>query len=94
MRNLRTQAEGHTEYLGGGIAVGRLSPPVPLKRGDSYSISNSGTVLKAEGDLFLTRSFGVGNLGGRFPFVTEDYGSDRAELFALPHPFFKPLRRR
>ena len=27
------QAEGRTEYLGGGIAVGRLSPPVPVKRG-------------------------------------------------------------
>ena len=51
-------------------------------------------MLKAEGDVFIARSFGVGNLGGRFPFVTEDYGVDRAELFALPHPFFKPLRRR
>ena len=32
VRNLRTQAEGRTEYLGRGIAVGRLSPPVPVKR--------------------------------------------------------------
>jgi hypothetical protein len=93
VRNLRTQEEGRTEYLGRGIAVGRLSPPVRVKRGDSYSITNSGTVFKAEGDVFIARSFGVGNLGGRFPFVTEDYGSDRAELFALPHPFFRPLRR-
>jgi hypothetical protein len=94
VRNLRTQAEGRTRYLGRGIALGPLSPPVTVAKGDSYSISNTGTVLKAEGDVFLEKSFDLGNFGGRFPFVTEDHGVDRAELFALPHPFFKPRRRR
>ena len=30
VRNLRTQAEGRSEVLGGGIALGPLSPPVPV----------------------------------------------------------------
>ena len=93
VRNLRTLEEGHTASLGDGIAVGRLDPPVSVAAGDSYTISNSGTVLKAEGDQFLVKSFGVGNLGGLFPFTTEGYDSDRAELFALPHPFFAAVQR-
>lgn len=89
--NLRTGASGTTPYLGSGIVKGRLSSPVPVAAGDSYTISNSGTVFKAEGDFFLVRIFGVG--GGRYPFSTVGNNVDMAELFALPHPFY-PTRRR
>jgi hypothetical protein len=89
--NLRTGATGTTPYLGSGIVKGQLSPPVPVAAGDSYVISNTGTVFKAEGDLFLVRMFGLGR--GRYPFSTVGYNLDRAELFALPHPFYLPGRR-
>jgi hypothetical protein len=88
--NLHTGATGTTPSLGSGIVKGRLSPPVPLEAGDSYAISNSGTVFKAEGDYFQVRMLGVG--GARYPFSTVGYDVDRAELFALPHPFYPPLR--
>jgi hypothetical protein len=84
--NLNTGASGTTLPLGSGIVKGRLSPPVPVAAGDSYVIGNSGTVFKAEGDMFLVRLFRIGV--GRYPFSTVGYGADRAELFALPHPFY------
>jgi len=84
--NLSTGASGTTPRLGSGIVKGPLSPPVPVAAGDSYVIANSGTVYKAEGDVFLVRLFGVG--AGRYPFSTVGHGADRAELFALPHPFY------
>jgi hypothetical protein len=84
--NLSTGATGRTPSLGSGIVKGALSPPVPVAAGDSYAISNSGTVFKAEGDYFLVRMFGLG--GRRYPFSTVGYNVDRAELFALPHPFY------
>ena len=55
VRNLRTGAVGHTSHLGNGMVKGALDPPVVVGRGDSYEISNSGTVAKAEGDLFLQK---------------------------------------
>ena len=84
--NLRTGATGTTAQLGSGIVKGPLHPPVPVAEGDSYAISNSGTVFKAEGDYFLERILGLGR--GSYPFSTVGYGLDRAELFALPHPFY------
>lgn len=45
-------------------------------------------MLKAEGDRFIRRVFGVGRPNGRFPFTTVGHYGDRAELFALPHPYF------
>jgi hypothetical protein len=84
--NLRTGLTGATPYLGSGIVKGRLTPPVPVRAGDTYTVSNTGTVFKAEGDIFLVRLFGVG--GGQFPFSTVGNDVDRAELFALPHPFY------
>jgi hypothetical protein len=84
--NLSTGASGTTPHLGSGIVKGPLSPPVPVAAGESYVIGNSGTVFKAEGDMFLVRLFGIG--GGRYPFSTVGHGVDRAELFALPHPFY------
>jgi hypothetical protein len=84
--NLRTGATGTTAQLGTGIVKGRLSPPVPVAAGDSYAISNTGTVFKAEGDIFLERILRLGR--GSYPFSTVGYGLDRAELFALPHPFY------
>jgi hypothetical protein len=54
--------------------------------GQSYTISNTGTVAKAEGDAFIRTVFGVGS--GDWPYSTAGHGYDRAELFALPHPWF------
>jgi hypothetical protein len=86
VRNLRTGQSGVTDSLGSGLRKGWLHPRVRLARGDSYEISNSGTVFKQEGDEFIQGVFGVG--GGLWPFRTGDDGADMAELFALPHPWF------
>jgi hypothetical protein len=86
VRNLRTGATGTTARLGSGMASGRLDPPVRVERGDSYEISNTGTVAKAEGDIFLQKMGLVGP--GATPFETVGNEYDRAELFALPHPWF------
>lgn len=86
VKNLRTGQTGVTEPLGSGLKKGWLRPRVTVARGDDYSISNSGTVFKQEGDEFIVGVFGVG--GGLWPFQTEDNDADLAELFALPHPWF------
>ena len=86
VRNLRTGAVGHTERLGSGMVKGALNPPVAVERGDSYEISNTGTVAKAEGDIFLQKMGLVGR--GETPFETLGNEYDRAELFGLPHPWF------
>jgi hypothetical protein len=86
VRNLRTGTVGHTSHLGNGMVKGALDPPVVVGRGDSYEISNSGTVAKAEGDLFLQKMGLIGR--GETPFETVGNEYDRAELFALPHPWF------
>ncbi len=86
VKNLRTGEAGVTESLGSGLKKGWLHPRVTVARGDDYSISNSGTVYKQEGDEFIVGVFGVG--GGLWPFQTEDNHTDLAELFALPHPWF------
>lgn len=92
VRNLRTGAVGRTEFLGSGMVTGDLDLPVPVERGDSYEISNSGSVVKAEGDVFLQK---MGLIGpGRTPWETVGHGYDRAELFALPHPWFAEGVRR
>lgn len=57
--------------------------------GDTYEISNSGSVSKAEGDVFLQK---MGLIGpGKTPYETVGNEYDRAELFALPHPWFVQL---
>ena len=86
VRNLRTGAVGHTDRLGAGMAKGALQPPVAVERGDSYEISNSGSVAKAEADVFLQKMGLVGP--GSTPWQTLGNDYDRAELFALPHPWF------
>jgi hypothetical protein len=86
VRNLRTGEVGRTRPLGSGMVRGRLGSPVRVERGDSYEISNTGTVAKAEGDIFLQRMGLVGP--GETPYETIGNEYDRAELFALPHPWF------
>jgi hypothetical protein len=92
VRNLTTGRTGRTATLGSGIARGPLRPPVTVRRGDSYAISNTGTVFKAEADTFILRIFHVGTIrglsNGSWPFTTDGHLADRAELFALPHPWF------
>ena len=85
--NLRTRCDRINGALGSGIVKARLSPPVPVAVGDSYTISNTGTVFKAEGDYFL-RAHSRSRPGPAIRSSTVGYGLDRAELFALPHPFY------
>jgi hypothetical protein len=84
--NTRTGESGRTISLGSGIRRAPLDRPVTVEPGDTYEITNSGTAYRAEADMFIQGVFGVG--GGAYPFTTEGYGPDRAELFALPHPFY------
>ena len=48
VKNVRTGATGRTASLGSGLMKGALSPPVAIAAGDTYEISNTGTVAKAE----------------------------------------------
>jgi hypothetical protein len=52
-----------------------------VKAGQSYEISNSGKVLKAEGDSFIRSTFKIGT--GSWAFETETLGQedDRAQMF-------------
>lgn len=98
--NLRTGVSGRTRHLGRGIATGSLNVPVAIAPGDSYTVSNTGTVFKAEGDQFVRNVFHVGMSAqldqlGRdpaWPFETVGHDQDRAELFALPHPYYRVTR--
>ena len=86
VRNVRTGQVGKTASLGTGLVKGGLSPAVDVAVGDTYEISNSGTVTKAEGDVFLQK---MGLIGpSKTPYETVGQEYDRAELFALPHPWF------
>jgi hypothetical protein len=86
VRNVRTGQAGRTAALGTGLVKGALTPAVDVVVGDTYEISNSGTVAKAEGDVFLQK---MGLIGpGKSPYETVGNEYDRAELFALPHPWF------
>jgi hypothetical protein len=85
VRNLRTGQTGTTPALGGGMAVGPLSPAVAIVAGDSYTVRAAGTVYKNPADQMIRSTFGIG--GPLFPFTTSG-SPDRAELFALPHPWY------
>lgn len=85
VKNLRSGEVGRTGALGTGIARGVLDNAVEVRAGDSYQISNSGTVMKAEGDQYL---LSMGLVGSSQPYETVGNAYDRAELFALPHPWF------
>jgi hypothetical protein len=86
VKNLRTGETGRTGSLGSGIARGRLDRTVRVEAGDSYEISHSGTVYRAEADNYLVQIVGLGSRA--FPFTTGSSGPDRAEVYALPHPFY------
>ena len=86
VRNLRTGQTGHTAALGSGIRKGPLDQPVNVAVGDSYEITHTGTVYKAEADGYIVSIVDVGT--GALPFNTAGHGADRAELFALPHPYY------
>jgi hypothetical protein len=56
-----------------------------VKAGQSYEISNSGKVLKAEGDSFIRSTFKIGT--GSWALETLGHEYDRAQLFTDPHPW-------
>ena len=91
VKNLRTGQTGATPELGGGMAVGPLSPPVAIAAGDSYTVRAAGTVYKNPADQMIRSTFGIG--GPLFPFTTGG-SPDRAEVFALPHPLVQRRHQR
>jgi hypothetical protein len=82
VRNLSTGAVGRTAWLGSGLVRGALDKPVPVQAGQSYEISNSGEVMKAEGDSFIQSTFKIGT--GTWSYSTAGNGSDMAQVFAEP----------
>ncbi|HEX6754259.1 MAG TPA: hypothetical protein VF093_11830, partial [Solirubrobacterales bacterium] len=84
VRNLSTGVTGRTASLGSGLVRGKLDNPVPVQAGQSYEISNSGRVLKAEGDSFVESTFGVGT--GSWAVETLGQEFDRAQLFTAGSP--------
>ena len=88
VRNVTTGQSASTASLGSGIVKGALSTPVLVHAGDTYEISNTGTALKSEADGYVQRIFGFPSPD--WPFETVGHGYDRAELFALPHPYLEP----
>jgi hypothetical protein len=86
VRNVSTGQVGRTATLGGGLVKGGLDSPVKVDAGQTYEISNSGRVLKAEGDSFILSTFKLGS--NPWSFETAGHGYDVAQLFALPHPWF------
>jgi hypothetical protein len=82
VRNLTTGETGQTAELGSGLVSGRLDHPVTVQAGQSYEISNSGTVMKAEGDSFIRSTFGIGT--GPEAVSTDGNGDDMAQLYAAP----------
>jgi hypothetical protein len=84
VRNLSTGATGRTAPLGSGLVRGALDNPVTVQAGQSYEISNSGKVLKAEGDSFIHSTFKIGT--GAWALETLGHEYDRAQLFASGGP--------
>jgi hypothetical protein len=82
VRNLSTGEVGRTGALGSGLVRGTLDNPVAVQAGQSYEISNTGTVMKAEGDSFIRTTFGIG--GARWPYSTAGNEKDMAQLYARP----------
>ena len=82
VRNLRTGETAKTAWLGSGIRRGPLDRSVTIEIGDTYEVSNSGSVWKAQGDNFLASMGIVG--GAATGTETIGQGNDRAELFAGP----------
>jgi hypothetical protein len=80
VRNLSTGAVGQTAELGSGLVRGALDNPVTVQAGQSYEISNTGTVMKAEGDSFVRSTFGIGT--GSDAVTTVGNDDDMAQLFA------------
>jgi hypothetical protein len=90
VRNLRTGQVGTTASLGTGVTRGALRPAIRIARGDTYTITTAGTVYKNPADNFMRVLFRVGDPNGPYPFTTNTPNpADRAEVFALPHPWFR-----
>jgi len=68
------------------MARGPLAPNVTINAGDDYRIASTGTVSKGEAEDDVVDTFHVGT--GAWPFETVGHGLDRANLFALPWPYF------
>jgi hypothetical protein len=82
---VRTGETGRTTWLRTGIRRGALDHAVTVEAGDTYEVTNSGAVWKAQGDNFLLSMGIVGPAATRTETVGQ--GNDRAELFAGPYMY-------
>jgi hypothetical protein len=85
--NTRTGQSGKTAALGSGIRRGALDQPVTVEAGDTYEVTNSGTVWKEQGDNFLLSMGIVGPSAVHAQTIGQN--NDQAELFAGPHPYYE-----
>jgi hypothetical protein len=87
VRNTRTGQTGKTASLGSGIKRGALDQAVTIQAGDTYEVSNNGTVWKEQGDNFLLSMGIVGP--DAVSAQTIGQNNDQAQLFAGPHPYYE-----
>ncbi len=79
--NTSTGVSATTPSLGAGVPVGKLSKPVPVAAGESYTIKASGSVETGSA-TWWDKIFGLGS-----NYSTSD-GLNMPGLFALPHPYY------
>jgi hypothetical protein len=80
VRNVATGDVASTAPLGSGLVQGALDNPLTVAAGQTYEISNSGAVLKAEADSFIQTTFKLSS--SAWACATVGNGQDRAELYA------------
>lgn len=84
--NTSTGVSATTPSLGSGVPVGKLSKPVPVAAGESYTIKASGSVESGSAS-FWDKIFG---LGSNYSSSCSACGGSvgMPGLFALPHPYY------
>jgi hypothetical protein len=80
VKNLTTGGVVHTAPLGTGLARGALSAALAVAPGQTYQVTNTGTVMLANADSFIRAIFAM-NLS--WPIQTLANGPSRADLFAM-----------
>ena len=88
VRNTRTGQTGRTASARHGTRVRGSDQPVSIAVGDTYEVTNTGFVWKAQGDNFLLNMGIVGPAATRTETVGQN--NDRAELFAAPDVYDMP----
>ena len=86
--NTSTGVSGTTASLGTGMAIGPLTPNVPVAVGQTYTCRASGTVFINAVDNWVVALWGAGVAGGLLPFrSTLANPVHRIGVFATPDPW-------